>query len=408
MERDHSQNPGEPRALPLYGPTREHRAPLSLLAALEERIEQYEHALSRSMTADELAHALHHEKWEVRCAALERLGAIQHHPALAALEHALSDDHYEVRVAALEALGHFGAQAPLSLLLAALNDPCWQVREMAVLSLARLPQVPLMHLVAAQHDANSQVREAVAPVLRQNLNVSQPAQHTREQRRRSTPMNNRLRKTFEAPEMSSVTLLPRKAGLWRSRRRIALLLSAAVMFLLTLTAAGAYAGWWNTAFGGNVQVYQSIGQKQTDQGVTITVNKVYADEGRTLIVYDITADPAVDFIIDNDTLTGSAPQKPSTLLGTSCSAPDQGVKHCYATLPAFLVPPGQQAVQLTWHIPHLLVVVRDPQTHVLANRNLVKAVDGAQTDLFLVGNWHFSFGVLFHHETRSDMPNPLN
>ena len=389
-------------------PARQYQAPVSLLATLEKRIAQYNNALANSVMSDELAHELQHEQWEMRCAAIERLGATRHHAALTILGNALSDDHYQVRVAALRELGRFGASAPLPPLLDALKDPNWQVREMALLALARLPQIPLIPIRVAEHDANSQVREAATLVLRKYASVSQPAQDTKDkaQRRRSVHMNN----TPEATGMSSakqLAFLPRKVSIWSGRLRPGLLLGAAVMLLLALTAAGMYAGWWNTVFGGNAQVYQSIEQQQTDQGVTITIRKVYADEGRTIIVYDITIDPAVDFIIDNDALTGSAPQKSSTLLGTSCSAPDQGVKHCYAISSAFLVPSGEQTLRLTWDIPHLLVLVRDPHTHVLAGRNLVRATDGVQTDLFLVGNWHFSFSVPFHHENRTDVPDPL-
>lgn len=224
-------------------------------------------------------------------------------------------------------------------------------------------------------------------------------------------MNNTMQNTLEAeviPSTGQPALFSRKVRTRRSKLRLGLWLGAAVLLLLALTAAGTSSGWWNAVFGGNVLVYQDIGQQQTNQGVTIMIRKVYADEGRTIIVYDITTDPAVDFIIDNDTLTGSAPQKSATLLGTSCSAPDQGVKHCYAISPAFLVPSGEQTLRLTWDIPHLLVNVRDPHTHVLVGRNLVRGLDGVQADLFLVGNWHFSFSVPFHHESRSDVPDPLN
>lgn len=400
------------QSLPSRQPASQHQAPVSLLVALEKRIAQYNNALAGPAMPDELVHELQHEQWEMRCAAIERLGATHHHSALVMLGNALSDDHYQVRVAALRELGRFGASEPLSPLLDALKDSNWQVREMAVLTLAQLPQIPLMAIRIAEHDANSQVREAATYVLRTYTSVSQPTQDTKEkeQRKRLVHMNNTIRNTPRATGVSSAEHLvfpPRKTSTWRSRWHPGLLLGAAVILLLALTAAGTYAGWWNTVFGGNVQVYQSIEQRQTDQGVTITVRKVYADEGRTIIVYDISADSSVDFIVDNDSLTGSAPQKSSTLLGTSCSAPDQSVKHCYAISPAFLVPPDEQTLRLTWDIPHLLVLVRDPHTNVLVGRNLVRAIDGVQTDLFLVGNWHFSFSVPFHHENRTDVPDPL-
>lgn len=412
MERDNTHELAAHQSLSSRKPARQHQAPARLLTALEKRIERYDDALTRPATSDELVDELRHEQWETRCAAIERLGAAQHRTALAMLENALFDEHYQVRVAALKALGQFGASAPLSLLLDALNDPNWQVREMAVLSLGELPQAPLTPLRAAEHDANSQVREAATLVLHKYSNISQPVQETREkeQGRRLIPMNNTIQNAPGAEEIPSAEqpVFPRTVRTQRGRLRLGLLLGAAILLLLTLTAAGTYTGWWNIVFGGNVQVYQNIEQQQTNQGVTITVRKVYADEGRTIIVYDITTDPAVDFIVDNDALTGSAPQKSATLLGISCSAPDQGVKHCYATSPSFLVPPGEQTLQLTWDISHLLVAFRDPHTHTLAGRNLVKGIDGDPTDLFLVGPWHFSFSVPFHHENRSDVPDPLS
>jgi hypothetical protein len=409
MERDNTHELAAHQSLPLRRPARQHQAPASLLAALEKRIERYDQALACPATPDELIDDLRHEQWETRCAAIKRLGVLQPRAALALLENALFDKQYQVRVAALKALGQFGTSAPLSLLLNALNDPNWQVREMAVLSLGELPQAPLTPLRAAEHDANRQVREAAALVLRTYPGVSQSTQSTRE--RELIHMNNTMQNAPEAeaiPPTGQPALFSRKVRTQRGRLRMGLWLGAAVLLLLALTAAGTSSGWWNAVFGGNVLVYQDIGQQQTNQGVTITIRKVYADEGRTIIVYDITADPAVDFIIDNDTLTGSAPQKSATLLGTSCSAPDQGVKHCYAISPAFLVPSGEQTLRLTWDIPHLLVIVRDSHTHVLAGRDLVRGLDGVQTDLFLVGNWHFSFSVPFHHENRSDVPDPLN
>src|SRR5579883_3232537 len=111
MERGHRPESEAQQPLSLPGlPSGHYQAPRSLFTALESRIAQYEQALTSCARPDEL---LRDERWELRCAALERLGATPHDSTRAILEHALADEHYQVRVAALKALEQYGASAPL-------------------------------------------------------------------------------------------------------------------------------------------------------------------------------------------------------------------------------------------------------------------------------------------------------
>ncbi len=409
MERDKVHDLTENQSSHARNTAMQRQAPASLLAALEQRIEQYDAARTRGGQVDELQHA----QWEARCAAVERLGVSREHDALASLNDALADEHYLVRVTAIKALSQFGAQTPVMPLFNALQDSNWQVREMAVLTLGELEHVPITDLQAAEHDASRNVREAVALVKQQRL---APPEHMHDavtlQERMPIQMKTVEEHSSTTEEKSAseqAVLLPQAPGKphkLQMRWQKVIALVAAVLMLVVLTAAGANAGWWNTLFGGNAALYQTIDQPQTDQGITITVRRVYADEERTIIVYDMTVNPAVQLFVTRDTLSGSAPQKISTMQATSCSGTNNDVKHCYAILPAFLVGSGAQTLRLTWDIPRLLVGPHDPQA--LAGFHIETVHYGSGPgDMFVIGHWRFSFSVPFHHENRKDMPDPL-
>ena len=386
----------------------ERLAPASLLADLEERIEQYDSARTREAHMNELQHT----QWEVRCAAVEYLGALGRHAALTILLEALSDEHYLVRMAAIKTLGQFGAQTPVAPLLNALQDPNWQVREMAVLTLGTLEHIPVVTLQAIKRDTSKNVREAVALVQHQCLALPE---HMPDliaiQGRKPIYMETAIQYSTPAEEKASSeqpVILSQRPGKPRGKRQWGLLLVAALLALVILTAAGVNTGWWNTLFGGNAALYQAIEQQQTDQGITIIVRRAYADEGRTVIVYDMTINPAVRLFVAGDTLTASVPQKTSIMQGTSCSAPDNGVKHCYATSPTFLVPRGIQTLRLTWDISRLLVAGSQNQQTLAGFHIETVHYESGSSDTFVVGHWHFSFSVPFHHENRKDMPDPLS
>ncbi|WP_040448450.1 DUF4179 domain-containing protein [Ktedonobacter racemifer] len=145
---------------------------------------------------------------------------------------------------------------------------------------------------------------------------------------------------------------------------------------------------WNSLFG-DVHLYESIGQTQSDQGVTITVTKVYADQGRTVIAYDIASAQANrSFLLGSYDVKSPTAQKQEVLTATHCDAPQNGVAHCYMLQPAFLVPAGATTLALTLDVHQL--------------------VETGKANTALAGHWHFSFTVPFHHENRRDIPDPIH
>src|SRR5262249_58726478 len=105
------------------------------------------------------------------------------------------------------------------------------------------------------------------------------------------------------------------------RRRFSPVKTLALVATLLLTvgvlaAAGFGLGWWPPLLGDPAQ-YTTIGQEQTVNGVTVRLLRVYLDQGRSIVVYDILSPSADQRYVDGGTaLTSAYPQKkPGALPG---------------------------------------------------------------------------------------------
>ncbi|HET8840067.1 MAG TPA: HEAT repeat domain-containing protein [Ktedonobacteraceae bacterium] len=378
------------------------QAPASLLAGLETRLQARRAYLAAPATLHEHLAALQQLDWQLRSAAAEALGACEPQHALEPLLETLHDENTFVRVAAIRALGKLGA--PSEPLLLCLQDTNWQVRESAALTLGELASSgSLSALEAARSDTNSEVRAAVDLALgmykRKREASSALAPLTSfakppERERKQTLMD--VTHITDIPPTEITSPLPAPAPRHKRRwiMRTSLLAAATVVLLVALTAAGLSTGWWNTVFG-NPNLYQTVQQQQTSQGVTVVVTKVYADEGRTIIAYDTyeaNHDQRRQFFPDHYDVQGSAPQKSEPLTGTYGDPLQEGVTHFYMILPAFQVPAGVNTLTITWDIQGM--IVNQP------------GVGSAIPELS--GHWHFSFAVPFHHENAHQLPDPIH
>lgn len=357
----------------------EWQPPASILAAVESRLNERERYFALPHTRQELIAALQDERWEIRSAAVELLSAAGDQSALPFIHQAYQDENHFVRMSAVRAFGKLADDISTDLLLAAASDDDWQVREIAMLALGGEDKNQAERtLEVGLRDADKSVREA--------------AQHTWQQlHQRSQNQERNHHLMNQTPQLSSVTQttqapMPAQAPRHSRRWRLSLLAAVAI-FALILTGAG-IANWlWNPLFG-SPDLYQTINQQQTDKGVTIKVTRVYADEGRTVIAYDISAPgTSKDYLAGAFDLTSPTPQKEEAMSATECDAPEHGITHCYMLQPAFLVPAGVNTLSLTWEVTQVIE----------------RGSSGT-----IAGVWHFSFTVPFHHENRHDLPNPIH
>lgn len=361
-----------------------YKAPASLLTGLEERLNILRSSSTTLATAQDPGEILHDERWEVRAAAIQTIVAGQETFPIQ-LQQALVDDHYLVRVVAVRALGRVRDHTSLTHLLTALQDYEWQVREMAALTIGEIGDPSSENALSGiLNDPNSNVREAAALALRA-LNKERTLNPMAIIHQR--PQTPETAASCEAVQLQRTR--PRKT-LGRGMK-MSLVGALVAILLLTLTGAGLALGWWNPLFG-NPDLYQSIDQSRSDHGVTITVTKAYADEGRTIIVYEIAAkDTTKQYYPDAYNLNGSTPQKQEPVQATECNGWKQGIDYCYMILPAFEVSKDVNRLTLTWDVPKLLVV--QPGVNKIPT---------------IKGSWHFTFTVPFHHVNNQQIPNPIH
>jgi hypothetical protein len=368
------------------------KAPASLLTGLEKRLDSLRQSSAALPTAQDLGEALCDKRWEIRAAAVQATTAVaeqaeqaEQDTILPLLQQALHDDHYLVRMMAVRALGHSGDHGSLAHLLSAVQDHDWQVREMAALTLGEIDDPSLEGALSSMlDDSNSNVRDAAALALRtlHKEGTHKPMAIIHQ------PPQTPERVPFSGTVQTQGTRPCRTLG---KGMKVSLLGALVAVLLLTLTGAGLALGWWNPLFG-NPDLYQTVGQSRSDHGVTITVTKVYADEGRTIIVYELVAkDTIKQYYPDAYSLSGSTQQKQEPTQGTECSGWKQGVVYCYMLMPAFEVPKGVNRFTLTWDVPELLAF--EP---TVSKSSIVK------------GSWHFSFTVLFHHVNNQQLPDPIH
>lgn len=365
---------------------RQHRAaPPSLMNGLLQRIECYERASQQPATPGQSWTALQQHPWEIRCAMLTANGVQEE-----MLIEALQDGHPLVRAIAVQALAHAGKHAHTDLLLDMLKDHHWQVREATLLALYETAvSLPADIINAALHDSSANVRE-VAQLVQQRQATHQSANdgllfpHVHERTQQGMSTTAQSQPAHDHPAMQA-----QPSPRWRIKRRTSLLLAAtAILMLVALTAAGL--AWWNTLFG-NPDLYQAIYQSQSQHGITITVTRVYSDEGRTVIAYDIKTTTAEQRAFTGSyALRGSVAQRQEVLHTTQCDASTNGLQHCYMIEPAFLVPESVNQLTLTWDI------------------NTIIVTGGAKTSPQIAGHWHFSFTVPFHHTNNRELPDPIH
>lgn len=388
------------------------QAPVSLNDGIINRLEQRKTYLSAQKPLAELLEDLHHPRWEVRALAVQALGTSGEPVPLSALETALQDEQRFVRIAATGALEHSDRPVPRDLLLTVLRDHDWQVREVAILALAKntfpLPEKEAV-LFLALEDVNAEVRDAAAFVLKQAGHVLQQPLHDGSIRYEAGLQETSQERTYTSMTMISLsdsstheeetlhqsTTLQAVTDSAPKRRRLRwnlrYMLVAAALLALVITVTAATLSWWDP-FYGKPDLYQAVGQSQTQHGAKITVTRAYADLGRTIVAYDISyTDHARELFVGTSNLFSQYAQVPGALSGTPCSAPDSdGVTHCYFTTQAFQVPANVNTLTLTWDVTRLLVVESGVKT---------------QSNATIDGQWHFVFTVPFHH-TSDALPGP--
>lgn len=191
------------------------------------------------------------------------------------------------------------------------------------------------------------------------------------------------------------TMLPQPPGMpsRAPRKKLSLgirllaLVATLVIVLGGLTAASFGFGWWDPMFG-SPSLYTSVNQQRVDHGVTVKITSVYADEGRTIIAYDVfSKDASKEFYLNNFDLSGSMPQKHEILTGTY----GERGNHFYMLQPAFIVPANVNTLTLTLNVGNMMVVTK-----------------GQGTTTMLAGTWHFVFTVPFHHMNNAQVPSPIH
>jgi len=259
-----------------------------------------------------------------------------------------------VRQAAVRALGRMGASAPVELFQKTLHDSAWQVREMALLTASASGiALPTASLEEALHDESEPVRQA-ARVAREQMARAQ-----------DTPSLSHAvftigeRKTLAMSQQTDAALMTPPSSSANRRRRFSPVKTLALVATLlvtvgVLTAAGFGLGWWPPLLGDPAQ-YTTIGQEQTVKGVTVRLLKVYLDQGRSIVVYDILS-PSTDqrYVDGGTTLTSAYPQKnPGALPGGGVVKIDQHdarLTHEFTTYHPFATPADVSTLTVTWKI----------------------------------------------------------
>ncbi len=377
------------------------QAPMALQKKIQSRIELYKNHLSAPLSQEQLSLAMQDERWEVRSATVKNISKRNSQMDLYLFEQYMDDNNPYVRMTALNALAMLDLPNINHFLSVGLQDKNYQVREMAVLLFASLKgHISTEVLEKALRDEDGDVREAAKEAW-QRSEIQRPKEmpsdtsntsflpslfntHTKKEQktmvlRQVTAENDKMR-------ARKVFLIPQKFS-----RGTYLIVLASTLVLVMGILMGAGFGWWNLSFD-DPALYTVVNQQQTHQGVAIRVTQVYADEGRTIIAYDISSqDPTKQYMLNNFDLLGSALQKQETLSGIYQDRPEQGVQHLYMVEPPFLIPAKVGKLTLTLNVGEVIVTKM-----------------GETTNSTISGPWHFVFTVPFHHENNKHIANPLH
>ena len=138
---------------------------------------------------------------------------------------------------------------------------------------------------------------------------------------------------------------------------------------------------------GDAHLYSTIDQAQTQQGVSVTIDKAYADQGATYIEYhsngvtSATRD-ANDFIWASFDVADQLGEEPTGGTTTCLEGPGNGgAQQCLLNMGPFHPATGVSTLAITITI-HTMFVQKAGSAHMLT----------------LYGDWRFLFTLPFHHK----------
>jgi uncharacterized protein DUF4179 len=191
----------------------------------------------------------------------------------------------------------------------------------------------------------------------------------------------------------------RRTGPFAGVSRAILVAAASLALLVALAGAGVGAAYWGGLFGGpkaqlvgDEQLYTTVGQSQTHGGVTVSIDKAYADPGNTYIAITFTmpdsqASRYSNVFANSVTITDGAGNE-ARGLNYICEPlwHDQifhhdAIQHCLMDLTAFQPPASALPLSLNVEIGELwLVRTADHERDILS------------------GPWSFTFSLPFHQQ----------
>ena len=180
---------------------------------------------------------------------------------------------------------------------------------------------------------------------------------------------------------------PRQSqGEGRLVRRWQLLALAAVLGV-ALIGAGLF-GPFSNLLGGNQDVYAQVNQTQQDQGVTVTLDKAYANLDSTNLAFKITLPPE---LAKYDAVAPSAltlTSQGQTLTSAVSLATGDNTHVSIAYFSPVNPLANTQEVTLTWHITQIqLDELKQPSV----------------APVYIKGIWTFTFTTPFHNDHSSPM-----
>ncbi len=183
------------------------------------------------------------------------------------------------------------------------------------------------------------------------------------------------------------------------------MLVAAAMMALVVALAGAGVVYWGDIFGGpktqvliNEQLFTTIGQRQTIDGVTVSIDRAYADPDDTIIIFTFTmpydmASRYSNVIANRMEITDAAGNEAhgmGTVSNYVCEPlwrdplfHRDGAEHCLIDLGPFQPPAGASSLNLRFEAGELW---------------LFRATDHERE--ILSGPWRFQFTVPFHQQSH--------
>jgi hypothetical protein len=179
----------------------------------------------------------------------------------------------------------------------------------------------------------------------------------------------------------------------------ALLVAASLAIVVVLAGAGVGAAYWGGLFGGpkaqligDGQLYSAVGQSQTHDGLTVTIDQAYADPGNTYIAITFTmpatlAEKYTHVIPNLINITDAAGNQTDGMnimcdpLWHDALFHRASTEHCLIDLGPFQ--PAAGATQLTLHVAFGEIML----------------LSGGDPYVTQPGPWTFSFTLPFHQQS---------